>query len=335
MADGEQLIGWDTVIDQLLAPHDLTAEPQPALRGPRHYRQDLSPRSGIVGSDLLRRGDRRKFSMVGPPGAKVRRSDGPGDTGGRRAHLQPDGGDLGDVDGWLAEDGGLTREAERLARLGGDEELLLRLQLGGYAERDWGPVAEELARYGLGVIRCWIRRRLIFQRVATRTGWGMPSVPEEWLHNDDDVEALAVDTVIAALNYFKVKVLMANRWDPTRGASLATFFIGQCLYQFPNVYQSWAGKERTRRSAETALEDWTGSTAKPGPQERLLRTEELAGALAAVTSDTARRAFLLRDDGYTLAEIALQLGLRNAKAVENLLAHQVRQFRRARGKDAS
>src|SRR3954470_13380163 len=54
---------------------------------------------------------------------------------------------------------------ERLDRMLGDQELLLRLQLSSYAPRDWLPVAAEFARYGLGVLEPWIGTGRIFGKV--------------------------------------------------------------------------------------------------------------------------------------------------------------------------
>jgi hypothetical protein len=38
--------------------------------------------------------------------------------------------------------------------------------------------------------------------------------------------------------------LLANRWDPKKGASIKTFFIGQCLIRFVNVYNRWRDNDR-------------------------------------------------------------------------------------------
>src|SRR6266702_2035011 len=40
------------------------------------------------------------------------------------------------------------------------------------------------------------------------------------------------------------KVLKPGKWDPRRGASLKTFFVGACLLQFPNVFEAWLTEQR-------------------------------------------------------------------------------------------
>ena len=127
---------------------------------------------------------------------------------------------------------------EHLRRLRADVETLLEVQLHGWSDEAWEPLASALVEYGGGVIRGWMHTRLIFEEAA-RGGFGkVRRCPDSWL-DDDTIEELTGETVAKALNYFKYEVLMANRWDASRGASLATFFIGQCKRQFANVYRAW------------------------------------------------------------------------------------------------
>jgi hypothetical protein len=67
-----------------------------------------------------------------------------------------------DLEGDLPTDDGLDR-------LLGDQELLMRLQLSSYAPREWLPVAQEFARYGLGVLQPWIGTGKVFVKVRERT----------------------------------------------------------------------------------------------------------------------------------------------------------------------
>lgn len=117
------------------------------------------------------------------------------------ARLEPDESVLDD---WLADDE-FDQAAEHLRRLGGDAELLLNLQLDGFAAAVWEPVAQELARYGHAVLCSWTRRRLIFGKVKHRTSYGLPLL-DGW-PDDETAADIATETVVAALNYFRDKVL--------------------------------------------------------------------------------------------------------------------------------
>lgn len=221
---------------------------------------------------------------------------------------------------------------EQLDRMLGDQELLLRLQLSSYAPREWDPVAAEFARYGLGVLIPWIGSGRIFGKVFGRTGYRLQPAPDGALDGDAANE-LAVDTVMVSLRSFLESVLKKGGWDPARGASLKTFFIGKCLWEFPNVYRQWRRKAARWSGVlldgdGRAVEGAAGATAPA--DAKFLREQAAADALRLVSKDAARKAFVLQDMGYTHDEIALDLGLADAKAVENLLGYQ---RRRLQGRD--
>lgn len=219
-----------------------------------------------------------------------------------------------------------SRSSEALDRLLGDSDLLLRLQLSGYAPKEWEPVATEFARYGLGVLTAWIGNGRIYQEVRRVTG--IPLVPHEGGFDPQDRDDLATDTVVAALPAF-LQVLKDKRWDPTKGASLKTFFVGQCKFQFPNVYKRWqrTHDQPTPPVVGVDLGEVHESRLRPVPaaDAPLLAADQRAEALDALTTTRARRAFMLQDMGYTHEEIADQIGVADDKAVENLLGYQRRQ----------
>jgi hypothetical protein len=140
-----------------------------------------------------------------------------------------------------------SRAAEHLARLEADAELATQLMLSGYQGRDWEKFAQALAEYGVQVIGAWIggRERLIFVKCAKK-GIGA-LVPVDY--DEDEARGLANETVVRAIVAFRTKVLVPGRWRPAKGASLKTFFVGQCLFQFPNVYRKWQREQMKSRRA--------------------------------------------------------------------------------------
>lgn len=260
--------------------------------------------------------------------SRAARPEGPAADG---ACIEPDEGYHHQVVvNWLAEVE-FEDKAEHLDRLLGDEDLLLSLQLGSYAPAVWDPVAEALARYGVAVIRAWTRRGSIFSKVEKRTGYALKAPPETWLDDVHVADDLADETVVRAINYFKDHVLKQNKWDAKKGASLRTFFIGQCLYKFPNVYRAWFNEERTRRAVEYWADDedmdyLRGSIR--GIESSVIPKMETVEALRKVKTGRARAALLLHAQGYTYEEISQKLGLADAKSVENMLTYQKRLLRR-------
>lgn len=118
--------------------------------------------------------------------------------------------------------------------------------------------------------------------------------------------------MVAALIYFRDKVLMTHRWQASGGASLGTFFIGQCLYQFANIYRSALRAELERIDQATTPmaelpEDWfdiiKGIEEKPRCQRHGCRR------MALLSTDRARRALFMQEHGFSQREIADELSL--------------------------
>jgi DNA-directed RNA polymerase specialized sigma24 family protein len=240
----------------------------------------------------------------------------PGVPGRGRAPLQPAAG----------RDDELPRAHEHLERLLADSQLLTELQWSGYADPVWQPVAAEFARYGLGVLTAWIGTGRIYRQVLTKTGYRLTG-PEHGL-DDDAVQSLATDTTMDTLGAFLENVLKQNRWDPARGASLKTFFIGQAMFQFPNVYRRWLTQQRREAWVQfdgSAMELPDVEHSAPADREVLSR-EQFDTTLALLSTKDARTAFAMASMGYSHDEIAAQLGLLDAKAVENLLGYQRRRL---------
>jgi len=242
------------------------------------------------------------------------------------------------VSGWLDNDhelaAELADERERIQRLQADEDLLLALQLQEFTGRPWDRFSRELARYGLGVLRVWIHRGTIYGKAKALTGYGLGRI-EGW-PDPQTVEDLAADTVVAALEYFRDKVLKTHRWQSSGGASLGTFFIGQCLYQFANIYRSALRAELERIDQATVT-----PMAEPpedhfdiikGIEETIVARDAVAEAMAQISTDRARRALFLQEVGFTQREIADQLGLPDAKSVEKLIGNQHTRIRQIRGR---
>jgi hypothetical protein len=127
-----------------------------------------------------------------------------------------------------------------------DQDKLTSLVLTGFTGPDYEIFAGELAAYGYPIILAWLRRGVIWKYCADR---GRPLSPtdadRETLANvfDERLE-LALETVAAALKFFKNRVLRTGTWAFDGGATLTTYFIGACLLTFPNVFRRWQAAER-------------------------------------------------------------------------------------------
>lgn len=203
-------------------------------------------------------------------------------------------------------------QEESQKRLRADAELLLELQLTGYCGQLWERFRDRLARYGFTIIKSWCLSGKIAQQ-CHRIGFGALAPPPRRIEFDDAAE-LALETVARALNFFENGVLRSNGWNPAKGATLRTYFIGACTHCFKNEYNRWCAENRGFHDEE--LLDCP-DVAFPGTEPRPEARVYLQRLIERVPKD-ARQMLTLSALGYTHEEIAIETGL-TAKAIERRL----------------
>lgn len=168
--------------------------------------------------------------------------------------LQPEEASVSDVPpSWLlyANTSYQDQEAaDEVDRLQGDTEMLRQLQHAEFRGKLWAHFSDVLAKYGYAVLVAWLFRREILSKCRDKGLRGIP--PQLEPLEDDDVFALAGETVAVAIHHFRAEVLIPGKWDPKRRASLRTFFVGQCLIRFLEVYDRWMRENRYRHK-ETSV----------------------------------------------------------------------------------
>lgn len=200
-----------------------------------------------------------------------------------------------------------SRAAEHLARLEADAELATQLMLAQYQGPAWDRFAQALAEYGVQVIGAWVggRERLIFAKCAAK---GMGAlVPVEY--DRDEARGLANETVVRAIAAFRAKVLVPGRWRPAKGASLKTFFVGQCLFQFPNVYRKWQREQVKARRAQRIVGRMDPDFLRPvTPVEIAAELRREITKLSAVGFDSPEALAIAQRYGYSIPELAEIVG---------------------------
>ncbi|MEZ4447294.1 MAG: hypothetical protein R3B72_49910 [Polyangiaceae bacterium] len=185
-----------------------------------------------------------------------------------------------------------------LDRLAGDVELFEELMWHGFTGPTWDRFARACAEYALSVMTAWCLNGRVFVQSA-RKGFGGLRHQDLKLDRDDAVE-LASETIAVALQRFRDHVLIPRRWDPTQGASIKTYFIGQCLLRFPNVFARWRRERRKLPRGDVSTE--TASTASP---ELVVRVQR---GLRRIKKPKIRDIIVMRAKGHTRAEIAKATG---------------------------
>jgi DNA-directed RNA polymerase specialized sigma24 family protein len=211
---------------------------------------------------------------------------------------------------------------ESLRRRLGDKLLLEAMAKDDFAGWKYDLFQDELARYGLPVLRGWMYTGYIFKLLAGR-GFNLHPTESELkeLSRDSDLrEELASMTIAVALPKFRKHALLGGGWKFEGGASLPTYFMGRCLYVYPNEFRTWRVAQhrwgRGIRREATLLDPEPGRSGTPETivtgnlrvAEDLKRADARTGAIVALTID-----------GFSQTEIAAMIGEKPGRAVEAAL----------------
>lgn len=224
--------------------------------------------------------------------------------------------------------------ARNLTRLMGDLALLEAIKSAGFVGRDYDEFEGQLIKYGTGVLGGWCGRGLILAKVKEKYGWTLPP-PPDGAFVGEAIDSVVMETVAIAIVRFRDDVLCRGVWNPRRGASLNTFFVGQCLIRFPAVYRRWLREEAGDGTVAggSALDlELLGqlSTQMLSPEQLVLKKTEAETALQRIPDARVRVALILENDGYTQEEIAGRLGV-TTKTVERMLANSRSRMRQRKG----
>lgn len=211
---------------------------------------------------------------------------------------------------------------ENLERRAADQQLRDEMAKSNFTGKLYGRFEHELARYGMSVLRGWMHSGYVFHLTSARGFALHPSAAElEELHRDSDArEDLAIITVAVALTRFRERALVAGGWRYEGGATLSTFFMGACLYVFPNEFR----KRRVQRK-KWLLQDGHDPAVTAPQQDHITNPAVLTLGSMRVHDDLQRldtrtRAIVeLTLDGYTQEEIVELLDETSIRAVEGVL----------------
>jgi len=215
------------------------------------------------------------------------------------------------ADMWLHAQASETTHKEALDRLGGDKNLYDALKNARFTGPDWDFVAQELARYGLAVIGKWVRTGVIVQKCRERNVRGVADLPT-WVRRDEHLcDALTNEVVADAITKYQTEVLEKDKWNPAKGASLRTFFIGQCLFRYPTVFRRLIDRQHREATTDDSkfLDDMAVLRSPIAPVENDAINSVLArDALKKASSPRAAMALAMSALNYDYATIAHHVG---------------------------
>ncbi|MEV0498090.1 hypothetical protein AB0I84_10865 [Streptomyces spectabilis] len=226
------------------------------------------------------------------------------------------------------------RLQESIDRRVADGRMVEVLAHDGFGGPRYDRFIEELVRYGISVLRGWMHSGYIFDLVAHR-GFGLHphELDLEDLATDSDLreelvimtiararEELVIMTIARALPRFRQQAFVDGGWSVEGGASITTYFMGACAYDFPNEWRRHRASEARHRRAlgrEKVL--------YAEPVSTVTVAQEVVGNLSVIEdlediNDPRLRAVVaLTLDGYSQDEIREMAGIPTIRAVEGLL----------------
>jgi DNA-directed RNA polymerase specialized sigma24 family protein len=196
----------------------------------------------------------------------------------------------------------------------------------GFDESYWPDLVDALAAYGLRVIGSWVATGEIFTVLGRRRiRYEMPAAGRQRPGRDDAAE-IAGETVARGLVKLR-EILEEKRWDANGGARLRTFFVTQCLFQFPNVYRRWRHETAPFELFDgVELDDLVDDSDEGDPAALVVAQRQAVDRLRSVPNDFLRAVLHLYADGFRVSEIAATLGVL-PKQVENALGRYRRRCR--------
>lgn len=161
----------------------------------------------------------------------------------------------------------VNEDSERLSK---DVQLFEELRGEEFSGPKWELFQYELARFALGVLLPWMGSKHIWGVLRSKRIPFRPSEEEVALLSTDVTlrTEIADSAVAAALHGFRNRAVSGTGWDPARGASLTTYFIGACVLSVVNELNKRRRSENRahrvrmavlREKAGRPAEDWQSS----------------------------------------------------------------------------
>jgi hypothetical protein len=207
-------------------------------------------------------------------------------------------------------------EDDRALRRREDQAWLDAVRAQGFSGVLFDLYCDQLIRYAVAVMMSWTRTGKIVKKCREKGRPVRYSVDGPRLSDDERLSVVGL-TVATALEFFLNEVLRPGKWNQDGGASLRTYFVGACLLQFPNIYNTAMKKqeqEESHRGGQT-VEDAEETSARPG---NVYGRDPVGDAAAA--EDEARRILASITDPQTraLVDLVVLRGMKQKDAATRL-----------------
>lgn len=127
-------------------------------------------------------------------------------------------------------------------------------------------------------------------------------------------------TVACALPRFRQRALIDGGWTYEGGASITTYFMGACLYDFPNEFRRYrVGEERYRRALQRQQDFYEVPVGHLSVSDEVIGNLEVLRYLYEISDPRLQKAVALTIDGCSQEAIRQILDEKSVRAIEALL----------------
>jgi RNA polymerase sigma factor (sigma-70 family) len=172
------------------------------------------------------------------------------------------------------------------------------------------PAAQQLAdalhALGVGTLINLVARDRLFAECHRKGIHGLPAPPDNWRSKAREVIVASVE--MAVWKFITVRV---KDWDPKK-ASLRTYFVGSCFFEFKEYYLRYC-KEAAHRRKEHLAENITSLFDRRNFQEsvegQVLQERVVGDAMHLMGDEQLARIIELLCQGFPRNEVADMLGV--------------------------
>ncbi|WP_432923165.1 helix-turn-helix domain-containing protein [Microbispora sp. CA-135349] len=223
----------------------------------------------------------------------------------------------------------------RRKRLAAERRLVEILRADGFEGERWKKLTTRQLEYGQPIMESWLRTGKIFKH-AQRYRRPVYRHTGDYEAMRDDLDQLCADVLLEGLEVFR-RALMAGKWNPDRGSTLAEYYIGSCLCGFAKVFHQWWRSRSLNEATDHygLIPEEAGEYEAHWPTSRLREPEgdaviqdQISRLMAQAPDDTVRGVLVRRAMGYSQKEAAAAYGL-SERAAEGRL----RRYRSGLGRE--
>ena len=206
-----------------------------------------------------------------------------------------------------------------------DMQKVAELRRRGPESAEYAEYAAKLRKYAIGTLLKQWHTGGLHQRIQKKFGRArFPDPPSHWTENDD-IHSIIVTSVMAALGPFMEENILRGGWKPERGASIGTYFVGQCVFVFIREWRTACraeGHGRGRIDLEPDVVAFFHRHLDPGPESVVLDRTQIRQLLS-LAPPVTRTIIYLRSVGTPQRVIAKRL-----HTTEREVAKALKAFRR-------